>query len=401
MHEVKLVLPEIADDNDEILFSLADLPNDLYRMFQRFTRIPNYENVLRFIVAYELLPLDNIKGVPILYVYGKSGSGKSTIGKILQRLNPRGFSNSTGLAGGDNPKGWEQSLPLFRLDLRGEPKSFPLVTIDDIEPRHFGGDVGQYKLNFIKQVVDSDGGFTRGGADGTPLRIDAFCKVAVSSIHDLATLEGLSELERRIMRVRTLNTSEWTDVHHTEFTRENELEDHQDFTFSPRYDEIRHLFINEHGANMMSYRSKCNKLLSKSGSSIIPKNRHAFFSPIIALSALLFDRDIEDEIKCFANCFMEDETKDAESSLVKLTRAWIESDTSPYKSRQQALKKFNDGYSIKFSELNKFLAIKRSDGELTLRSCQREDVITCMSALGFKVSQEGTDTVFIKGELSE
>ena len=87
--------------------------------------------------------------------------------------------------------------------------------------------------------------------------------------------------------------------------------------------------------------------------------------------------------------------------MVKLTRAWIESDTSPYKSRQQALKKFGEGYSIKFSELNKFLAVKRSDGELTLRSCQREDVITCMSALGFKVSQEGTDTIFIKGELSE
>ena len=401
MHEIKLILPEITEDNEEVTFSLETFPSDVFNAFARFTRIPDYERILRFVVAYELLPLEGLKGIPILYVHGKSGSGKSTLGKILQRLNPRGTNNETGLAGGDNPKGWEQSLPLFRKDLRGQDKAFPMLTIDDLEPRHFGGDVGQYKLNFMKQVVDSGGGFTRGSADGTAVRIDAFCKVCVSSIHDLATLEGLSELERRVMKVKTLNISEWTDDHHTDFTRENDIEEHSDFSISPQYDELRHIFINEVANEMMAYRKRCNKILKKSGSSIIPVNRHQFFSPIIALSALLFDKKIEDEITDFAECFLNEETQDAESSLTKLVRAWIESPTSPYKSRQIALKRFDQGFSIKYSEINKFLIGKRSDGELSLRACNREDVIACMSSLGFRQGQDGTDTIFIKGELSE
>ena len=398
MHDIALDLPDFQDESDEILFSSVNLPQELYNLFSRFTRLPNSNKVMPFLVAYELLPLNGLKNIPFLFFTGPSGSGKSTFGEIAQRLNPKGHDDASHLTGGDTYKGWEQSLSLYRHDLRDREKAFPLVFIDDLTPGTFSAIAGDLKLHFLKQIVSSTGQFSRGSADGTAITIKAFCKLITGSIHNLPSLEGLCELERRVLKIKTKNVGEWDESDIWEDCNATELENHHDYLFSPLYDEIRYIYINSIAVKMMEDRKKCKTALLKFPD-LIPKNRIEFVYPIISLSYTLgFHASIHESISDFGEYFYSVTATDSESAIIKLTRAWLFDEGSPYSRREYLFKRSGIGYSIKLSEVHKFLQSKAREGELNSRSLSRDAIVQCMSTLGYTPSIEGTDTLFKKGD---
>lgn len=400
-HNIEIEEINERDSSESIAFSPHTLPQDLYQVIERFTRIPGYERVLPFIVAYELCPVKGLPSFPILFCCGKSGSGKSTLGELLQKLNPRAIGDYTYLQSSDTAKGWEQNIPFFRKDPNGRDKAFPTVFIDDLEPRTFNGDNGALKLSLLKQVVNANGAIRRGGPDGTPLSIEVFCKLITGSIHDLPFLEGLQELERRCLVVQHRNVDDWEDADHTEYTRNNQIENHNDFLFDLSYDESRALWFNNNVGLIKSHRKEIKEYCKKHDT--IPRNRIQFVYPIIALALTCgFFETVEEVCNTFRDVFLKRVRSNGESPLQAMLREWIKGENSPYKGRFRLFEELDgrNTFDIPYSEIAKFLKAKISNLELSSRECQRGDVVAAMGLMGFTSGTSCGETVFIMGGIA-
>lgn len=400
LHNIALEQIDEREIEDSIIFDSRTLPTDLYGMLQRFTRIPNSDRLLPFIVAYELSPIIGLKSYPILFCYGPSGSGKSTLGEILQKLNPKSPGDYTYLQAADTAKGWEQNMPYHRLDHHGNPKPFPVVFIDDLEPRCFNGDNGALKLALLKQIVNANGAIRRGGQDGTPLVIEVYCKLVTGSIHDLPMLEGLQELERRCLVVRHKNIAEWEADEHNSFTIENQIENHNDFYFDLSYDENRTIWFNSNAKLIAKHRKEVKAYCKIHDT--IPRNRIQFVYPIIALAITCgFFDDAQSACEMFRNVFLTRTKANGETALQSMIRQWVRGPESPYKGRFKLFDEMDGlrGFDIPYSEISNFLKSKISNMELNRSECQRPDVIAALGLLGFQVANIGNETVFrLKGK---
>lgn len=398
-HDLKIDAWDESEDRDHLILDLETLPEDLYGLLRRFTRIPNYEDVLRFITAYELLPVDGLSGVPFWLCKGPSGSGKSTLGEVLQKLNPCSLGDFTYLQSSDTAKGWEQSIPAYRKNHKGEEKSFPLVFIDDLTPSTFTGMGGDLKLALLKQVVNSNGKIRRGGVDGEPLSIDVFCKLITGSIHDITSIEGLQELERRCIVVEHKNINLWT-TEHTEYTLSNEIENHNEFTFDPEYDEKRHMWFNAHRTKIRKDRKDCKAFLKQSD--LIPTNRRDFYAPIIAMAVSCgFYNSVEDAALSFKKAFLNRVQERTETALQSLVREWIHGESSTYLKRislyEKSPEEFKEQFELEipYSDVAVFLRLLIKNMEITSRECKRMEVVAAMGLAGFKVVMKGIETIFI------
>lgn len=400
LHNIELQIIDEREIEDSIAFSPGTLPTDLYGVLQRFTRIPDSDRILPFIVAYELSPIKGLKSYPILFCGGPSGSGKSTLGEILQKLNPRAPGDYTYLQSSDTAKGWEQNLPFHRLDHHGNEKPFPVVFIDDLEPRTFGGDNGALKLSLMKQIVNSNGAIRRGGQDGTPLVIEVYCKLITGSIHDLPMLEGLQELERRCLVVKHKNIAEWEENEHNDYSKRNQIENHNDYHFDLSYDENRALWFNSNVDRIRKHR-KAVKEYCKTHDTI-PRNRIQFVYPIIAMSISCgFFDSVESACETFRDVFLTRTKSNGETALQSMIRQWVKGAESPYRGRFKLFDELDGlrGFDIPYSEIATFLKSKISNMELSRGECQRPDVIASMGLLGFCVTNVGNETVFrLKGK---
>lgn len=400
---IALELPDLTSSRDTLVFSPYSFPDDLLSNLTRFTRIPNYETILPFVVAYESIPLwggngkSFIKSIPIIFCTGSSGSGKSTLGAILQRLNPP--RNCIGdeltiISAGSNYKGWEQSLNDYRLDITDQKKPFPLICIDDLTPDCFTGQVGDLRLGFLKQVVTSSGSFQKGSVDGTPIKTDAYCRLICSSIHDLPTLEGLSELERRILRIQTKKLEDWTDLDHTDLTLSEDMEDHSEYNFGDTYDLARRLWVNENISTFVFNLEQLKFLFKGEMKGFIPRNREVIFSPLIAMTATCFpDNTLIEWLTVFKEEFLEERTAASEGPLTKLLRGFLNSSSNPYRVRMALV---SEGYSldIPYKEIFGFIKVKMMDGEIDRRSCSRDKVIQSMGEIGFIPLLIEAETIF-------
>lgn len=395
LHNIALEQIDEREIEDSITFSSQSLPIDLYEMLQRFTRIPNSDQILPFVIAYELSPVKGLKNYPILFCCGPSGSGKSTLGEILQKLNPRAPGDYSYLQSSDTAKGWEQNIPFFRQDCHGNDKPFPVIFIDDLEPRCFNGDNGVLKLSLLKQIVNSSGAIRRGGQDGTPLVIEVFSKLVTGSIHDLPMLEGLQELERRCLVIRHKNVAEWECEEHNTYTLENQIENHNDYYFDLSYDEIRTIWFNLNVGQIAKHRKEVKAYCKIHDT--IPRNRIQFVYPIIALTLTCgFFETVEEACETFRKVFLTRSKANGESALQSMIRQWIRGAESPYRGRFKLFDEMGGlrGFDIPYSEISNFLKSKIANMELNRNECQRPDVIAALGLLGFQVENSGNETIF-------
>ena len=386
--EETLVLPDSEFEDDEILeWRVKNLPEQLLSCLHRFTRIPNADSVLPIIVAYELMPLLGLNVTSGLFCYGASGSGKSTINDLLQLLNPCYDGNTKPLSAMDSPNGWLQSLSRYRWqNLDGTVKPCPFVAIDDLTSKTLLGHTGNTRLQIIKQLPNRNGMVSKGTADGTPMEFHTFSKFSISSITDLGGIEGLSELNRRLIVIKHKPLPEWSEYEFVDSNRGIFLEKYRDFSGWEDYPKIKSMWLQENREHIVKHRTAVRRYFKKNRENYpIPDMLTDFYNPIIAMGLTCGLWNIEQGIEVFRTMIENSTRKGNDSHLNTILKQWLSLDEG-YGKMLRRFERNGCGFEVDYSRLVKFLKLKVSENELNHKEIQRQNILGALSDLGYVVT---------------
>jgi hypothetical protein len=189
----------------------GSLPNNFLHLLKQVAVLP-FDHY-KIITAYAFIPSALAKVIPYLFLFGRSGSGKSTIGKLIANLHGVSITSSS-----DTFAAIRNNLELRRTETifidSDDPKFFnpraktvPANTImvwDDIDPTVFNakGDLYRlFKFGYDKScdtIQIADGLIT-----GQNATFRCFCPKVFSSIHPMHLQEAFLELRRRLVVIPT------------------------------------------------------------------------------------------------------------------------------------------------------------------------------------------------------
>ena len=378
--------PEVFEDEEILEWRVKDFPTQLLDAFYRFTRIPDSDTVLPILVAYELMPLLGLNVVSGLFCYGPSGSGKSTIGDLLQLLNPCYDGSTKPLSAMDSPNGWLQSLSKYRWqNAEGSVKPCPFLSIDDLTSKTLMGDTGNQRLQIIKQLPNRNGVVSKGTRDLEPQEFHTFSKFLLSSITDLGGIEGLSELNRRVIIIKHKPLSEWTDSDYSERNKNQYLEKYRDYTGWEDYPKIKLMWLNENREQIVKDRTTVKRYYKKYRDEyMVPEALIDFYNPLIAMGMTCGMWSLHDGVHLFERLLESNSRKGSDSHLTTILKQWLSLDEG-YGKMLRRFEKHGYSFEVEYSRLVKFLKTKVADNELTSREIQRQSILGAMSDLGYTV----------------
>ncbi|MGL5065854.1 MAG: hypothetical protein ACRC62_38285 [Microcoleus sp.] len=162
------------------------LGQEIERLFRKVVVLPGADFAYKILSAYALLPSIACEVLPILYVQGGEGSGKSQILKLFQGLTgcetQSGASTAASLKNEINPRRWRDP-GTFSLE-----KNYFLL-IDNANSDMF--DYPQTLSVFLNGYDRSTDLLTIAGEKGQNLRFYTFGPKVVSSVHEISQPELL------------------------------------------------------------------------------------------------------------------------------------------------------------------------------------------------------------------
>ena len=199
---------------DEIV-SLGSQEHDFYdpglplienvaKAFERSVLLPKPEIQLPILAAFTCLPTALLKISPMLCVVGRSGSGKSQIGKIIAAINgtePIG-SNSTFASIKNIIK------EISTLDDMGEFKAPNYCLVFDDAKVDFVEDADRFALMRYGYDKKTSVITIAGPVPGSVLRFETFCPKVFSTTETFIFEAQYAELRRRCLLVRTEKQSD-------------------------------------------------------------------------------------------------------------------------------------------------------------------------------------------------
>ena len=388
MDETTFYLPEGEYDDDEILeWKTRDFPQQLLNCLYRFTRIPNSDSILPIIAAYELMPLLGLPVCSGLFCYGSSGSGKSSLGKMLQVMNPRYDGSTKPLSALDSPTGWLASLKEFRwLNASGTVNPTSLLVIDDLTSKSLLGDIGNQRLQLLKQLNDRSGCITKGAADGSTQTFHTFTKFVFSSITDLGGIEGLSELNRRVILVKHKPITEWAENEYSDRNRGIHLDNYRDFTGWTDYPATKLLWLNQHREEIVKDRTALRRYCKANRDTYpIPEVLIDFYNPIISMGMTAELWAMDEGISLFQNLLERNTRKGNDSHLLTILKQWLDLDEG-YGKMLKRFGRLNVGFEVEYSRVMTFLKTKVQDNELNRHEIQRQAILGAFTDLGYQVT---------------
>lgn len=193
----------VYDDN-------LSLPDNFLSILKRSVYLP-YDRY-KLITAYAFIPSALARTVPYLFLYGMSGSGKSTIAKLIAHLHGIDLSSSSDTFAGirnsleQRRRRWidiPSSDPDSQLTCNREIEVNTCMVWDDIDSKVFTNNRDLYRLFKFGYDKSSDKIEVSSLEIGKNLIFHCFCPKTFSSIQPLHLDGDLKELRRRLIVIPT------------------------------------------------------------------------------------------------------------------------------------------------------------------------------------------------------
>lgn len=198
-----------CDSWQEIYDNSLSLPYNLLAILKRTIYLP-YDHY-DLIAAYYLIPSALAKVTPYLFLWGSSGSGKSTVTKIASFLHGVKLNSS-----GDSFVSIRNDLHLKKYgvtEVKLEHSEFETcyektevntcMVWEDIDPKLFKSEPNLYRLFKFGYDRTSDRIMISNEALGQNLEFHCFCPKVFSSIHPFHNDLDFKELHRRLLVIPT------------------------------------------------------------------------------------------------------------------------------------------------------------------------------------------------------
>ena len=190
----------------------------------------NLENILRctillpyefydIITAYFLLPSALCRTVPYLFLFGQSGSGKSTVAKVASYLHGSGINSSSDTFAGIRNDLNARRKGLVKVkdensytgDYLKETERNVCMVWDDVDASVFTNSPDIYRLFKFGSNKSTDKIILSSSEVGENLEFHCFCPKIFSSISPLHLDERFKELKRRLIVIPCKRVEDLTD----------------------------------------------------------------------------------------------------------------------------------------------------------------------------------------------
>ena len=203
--------------DDDIL-----LPQNLLNILKRTIFLPH--DFYDIVAAYFMLPSALCSVVPYLFLYGQSGSGKSTVAKLASRLHGVTINSSS-----DTFAGIRNSLEQKRttyVEIPSDNPSFPTLSKtverntcmvwDDVSANTFSSSPDLYNMFKFGYDKSTDKIIISSKETGVNLEFRCFCPKVFSSISPLHLDERFKELKRRLIVIPCKRVEELSEARRDE-----------------------------------------------------------------------------------------------------------------------------------------------------------------------------------------
>ena len=189
---------EIYDDS-------LSLPENLITILKRTVYLP--QDFYRITASYFMMPSALCKVVPYLFLYGQSGSGKSTYARIASYLHGASINGSNSTFAGIRNEIEANRNGMIRVESNSEyvdteqkeVERNTCLVWDDIDARLFLDDLNLYRLFKCGYDRSTDKIIISSKETGVNLEFHCFCPKIFSSISSLHLDDRFKELKRRLI----------------------------------------------------------------------------------------------------------------------------------------------------------------------------------------------------------
>ena len=199
------------------------LPNNFLSFLTRSVYLPL--NHYKIIAAYAFIPSALARIVPYLFLWGVSGSGKSTVGKLIANLHGIDINSSSDTFAGirnslnDRRKRWIEipsNNPDIPIGISKEIEVNTCMVWDDVDPSVFISKGDIYRLFKFGYDRSSDKIEVSSEVTGENHVFHCFCPKTFSSISPLHLNDQLKELRRRLIVIPTKRIEDLTEARKAE-----------------------------------------------------------------------------------------------------------------------------------------------------------------------------------------
>jgi hypothetical protein len=347
----------------------------------------------RIIAAYTFIPSALASVVPYLFLFGRSGSGKSTIGKLISYLHGITVTSSSDTFAAirntlEQRRQQQIEILIVPSDPTMPPYTYPkmvaantIMVWDDIDPSVFSsnGDIYRlFKFGYDKSCDTIQ--IASGEVSGRNNAFRCFCPKVFSSIHSLHLQEQFTELRRRLIVIPTKSLEEISSERKLELGILADLWEQQLINLDDyRWDDFSILFKEYWDMGLAEKYLQAKKTLASTVRGISSKQRAI---SIDLLATGIVTGIWQDELEAIAEIkqywqWLKSETEIGESPLAKLLSELID------RERKNAV---NGG--IEFALSNQLLRascdIWYQQGQLLDRPSSKV-IQSAMSELGYRL----------------
>ena len=198
--DYSIFLNDASDSWEQIYNKNIKFSENLQNIIANSVFLPNARVQIPIITAYILIPSALGKILPILFCYGKQGTGKSTIGKIASKIHGVSIFNAettfAAFKNATNQRRWDMS------DEENPKEKNAICILDDIKEDFFREKPQFYSILKSGYDRNTDTMEIASNNAGQNLTFRTFCTKIIGSVSNLHCNPKFKELQRRLIIIR-------------------------------------------------------------------------------------------------------------------------------------------------------------------------------------------------------